>query len=85
MRTKLGRFGSTVLIPISAAVIGFTALAGYGTAASAKDDKSDQTPSADSTKKPGQTCEQFKKDFADYKKCVEGQAKEEEKDQGKKY
>lgn len=77
MYARLGRIGRLAIVSLGAAVIGFSALSGPATFA--KNEKSDQTPSAESTKKPGQSCDQFKKDSADYKKCVEAQAKEYKK------
>ena len=56
------------------------AVAGFAGDSWAKGKPEDQGPNAESTKIPGQNCEQFKKDSDAYKSCVEAAAKTYKKD-----
>ncbi len=85
MSTAAGKFAKTAAAIVAVAGFAFLTVSGYPTAALAKGHKGENTPSAESGKKPGETCEQYKKDSDDFKKCVEAQAKEYKKDKGKNH
>ena len=73
------------------ALAAFSAAALFGTAvltaapefAFAKGHKGDHSPNAEFNKKPGQSCDQFKKDSDEYKDCVKAQAQSDKHDKGK--
>lgn len=67
---------------LAAAGFGLLAVAAYPGASLAQGKSGDKGSNMQSTKTPGQTCDQFKKDSDAYKSCVENAAKMYKKDGG---
>lgn len=68
---------------IVATGIAFVGLSADPAVVFAKGTKNDHSPNVESTKKPGQDCEQLKKDLDEYKECVKARAQENKHDKGK--